>query len=107
MDDYYNNNKYRRGPEQEQSNRNKVTVVPYCTRNRKDEATLYQRGLCSRVSAWGKQKECLLLALRDNRAGLAAPNLSQQNTHETAEGKPVLLTAKQWMRQTEGQEIAL
>jgi hypothetical protein len=48
----------------------------------------------------------LLLALTDNRAGLAAPNLSQQNTHETAEGKPVL-TAKQWMRQTEGQEIAL
>jgi len=54
----------------------------------------------------GKAGGMLLLALTDNRAGLAAPNLSQQNTHETAEGKPVL-TAKQWMRQTEGQEIVL
>jgi len=54
----------------------------------------------------GKAEGMLLLALTHNRAGLAAPNLSQQNTHETAEGKPVL-TAKQWMRQTEGQEIVL
>jgi len=51
---------------------------------------MYQRGFCS----VGKAEGMLLLALKDNRAGLAAPNLSQLNTHQTAEGKPVLLAAK-------------
>jgi hypothetical protein len=108
---YIISNKYKHiwintesGPEQEQSNRNKWLQFRAAPETGRTSHTITAGCAASWRPAWGKQKECCCWPW--GTTGPALVTLTYLNRrHETADGKPVLLTAKQWMRQTEGQEV--